>query len=62
MEKVIKIYDSFEDQEYDDVEYWKNLDPNKKVEILESIRVLQMEINGECEQGFQRVLRITERT
>jgi len=58
MKQVIKIFNSFEEAENNEVEYWKSLDPNKKLTILEEIRQRHMEITGEGKQGFQRVIRI----
>ena len=58
MKRVIKIFNSFEEAENNEVEYWKSLDPNKKLTILEEIRQRHMEITGEGKQGFQRVIRI----
>jgi hypothetical protein len=61
MEKVIKIFDSFEEQELDDIEYWKNLSGDKKLEILESIRLHYWALRNECPRRFQRVYRIIKR-
>jgi hypothetical protein len=58
MKQVIKIFNSFEEAENNEVEYWKSLDPNKKLTILEEIRQRHMEITGEGKQGFQRVIKI----
>lgn len=60
MDKVIKKYNSFEEAEKAEIEYWKNLEPRKKLEILEEIRLRYMEITGEGKQGFQRVYRIVK--
>ncbi len=58
MNRVITIFNSFEEAENNEVEYWKSLDPNKKLTILEEIRQRHMEITGEGKQGFQRVIKI----
>ncbi len=58
MNRVITIFNSFEEAENNEVEYWKSLDPNKKLAILEEIRQRHMEITGEGKQGFQRVIKI----
>ena len=60
MEKTIRKFDSFADQDRYEVDYWKSVEPDKKLEVLESIRELYMELNGEGQQGFQRVLRVIE--
>ena len=61
MEKVIKKFKSFHEQESYEAEYWKTIDPDVKVAILESIRSSHMEISGEGQQGLQRILRIVKR-
>ena len=58
MKRVIKIFNSFEEAENSEVEYWKSLEPRKKLEILEEIRLRYMELTGEGKQGFKRVYRI----
>ncbi len=60
MEKVIQKYNSFEDADKAEVHFWKNLEPRRKLEILEEIRLRYMEITGEGKQGFQRVYRIVK--
>ncbi|MEO6695517.1 MAG: hypothetical protein ABIY50_05590 [Ignavibacteria bacterium] len=38
MEKEIKVFNNFTDQEKADIEYYRKLDPDKKIEELEFIR------------------------
>lgn len=38
MEKVFKQYNGFDEAEKDDIEYYRNLAPEKKLEELEVIR------------------------
>ena len=61
MEKVIKIFNSFEEQELDDINYWKNLSGDKKLEILEAIRLNYWALKNESPGRFQRVYRIIKR-
>jgi len=58
MERVIQTFNSFEEAKKAEIEYWKSLEPRKKLEILEEIRQRYMELTGEGKQGFQRVYRI----
>jgi len=58
MKKVIKKFNSFEEAKKAEIEYWKSLEPRKKLEILEEIRLRYMELTSEGKQGFKRVYRI----
>ena len=58
MEKVIKKYDSFEEAEVAETEYWRKLSGNKKLEILEILRAQYWVIHHAEIRGFQRVYRI----
>jgi predicted Fe-S protein YdhL (DUF1289 family) len=60
MERVIRTFNSFEEAKKAEIEYWKSLEPRKKLEILEEIRLRYMELTGEGKQGFQRVYRIVK--
>jgi hypothetical protein len=62
MEKVVKIYGSFKEQEKDDVAYWKNLSGDQKLEILEIIRANYWALRNEHPGRLQRVCRIIKRT
>ena len=62
MDKVVKIYDSFEEQEKDDVAYWKNMSGDRKLEILEIIRANYWALRNEHPGRLQRVYRIIKRT
>lgn len=51
MDKVIREYNSFEEAERDDIEYYRNLDPNEKIRQLEMIRKRYLDsINATEEQ------------
>jgi len=61
MDKTIKKFKSFRDQEVDDIEYWKNLPGEKKLEILECIRLNYWALRNENPGRLQRVYRIIKR-
>ena len=61
MEKVLKIYKSFEEQEKDEIEYWKKVSGAVKLEVLEIIRANYWAINNETPGRLQRVYRIVNR-
>lgn len=60
MKKSVKIFHSFEEEEKANIEYWKNLEGSKKIEILEAIRAEYMRANN-IEPKFQHVYRIVKR-
>ena len=62
MEKIIKKFSSFQDQEKADLNYWKNLSGDKKLEILEAIRAQAWAMKNEHPGRFQRVYRIIKRS
>ncbi len=64
MDKVIKEYNSFEDADKDDIEYYSNLDPNEKIKELEIIREIYLNsINAtEKQRRLQRVFEVADRT
>lgn len=62
MERVLKIFNSHSDQARYEYDYWKTVNPETRVEILEAIRSIHMEVSGEGKQGFQRIFRIVERS
>lgn len=61
MEKVVKKYKSFEEQEAADVEYWQNLSGDDKLEILELIRTNYWAMKNETPGRLQRVYRVIKR-
>lgn len=62
MEKTIKIFHSFAEQEADEREYWKNLSGERKLEILEIIRANYWALKNDTPGRFQRVYRVTKRS
>ncbi len=59
MERVLKKFNSFAASELHEIEYWRSMDGNAKLILLEDIRKRFMELNGEDYKGFARVLSIT---
>ncbi len=57
MEKVIKIFKSFKEQEKADKLYWQSISPKEKIDILEQIRKQAIGVKYGS-QRFQRVFRI----
>ena len=62
MKKVVKIYNSFEEQEKDDINYWQNLSGHRKLEILEIIRANYWALRNEDPGRLQRVYCIIKRS
>ena len=60
MEKVLIKYNSFAEQEEDDVNYWSNLSGEKKLEYLEYIRWQNWYLTHDDPPRFQRVYSITK--
>jgi hypothetical protein len=63
MDKVLKIFDGFEEAEKDDIIYYSNLDPNEKIIELELIRQNYLNsINAKPEERrVQRVFEVADR-
>ena len=62
MERVVKIFHSFEDAEAAEIEYWKNLSGEKKLEILEELRLRYWPLKNEKIRRFQRIYKIIKRS
>lgn len=58
MVRVTQKFNSFKEAHKAEVEYWKSLEPCKKLEIIEKIRLRYMELIGEDKQGFKKVYKI----
>ena len=58
MERVLRLYDSFEDASQADLEEWLALDGNERLAIGEQLR--EEAFDGGS-SGLQRVLRFVER-
>ena len=61
MQKTVKIFHSFEEEERENVQYWKQLDGSTKLEILDAIRANYWMLKNEYPEGFQRIYRIVKR-
>ena len=61
MEKTFKIYNSFKEQEEDEIRYWQNLSGEEKLYILEVIRSHYWALKNENPGRLQRVYKIIER-
>jgi len=60
IERVVKKFNSFEEAENAEVENWKTVSGEKKIEILEELRLRFLHINDEKIRRFQRVYRVTK--
>ncbi len=63
MDKIIAIFTDFREAENADIEYYRNLDPDKKIEELEIIRQNYLNlINAKPdERRLQRILEVVDR-
>ena len=59
MKKEIRVFKSYAEQEKADIEYYMNLDPDKKIEELENIRNTYLDmINATTEERkLQKVIK-----
>lgn len=62
MEKILRKFNSFEEQEKEEIKFWQNLSGEKKIEILENIRANYWALNNGNTQRLQRIYRIIEQT
>lgn len=62
MEKTVKIFKSFDEQEAYEQEYWKKLPGDQKLEILEAIRGNYWAMKNGTPRRLQRVYRIIKRS
>ena len=62
MKKSLKIYSTFQEQQDDDIRYWKGLSGDAKLEILEAIRAQVWLIKNEHPKRLQRVYRVIKRS
>ena len=60
MEKVLKVFSSFEEAERADDEYYASLSPQERVDILLDMIAAYRESVGETEQRLERVYRVVE--
>lgn len=60
MEKKIKIFNNFSDQEKEEILFWASQTYEKKLETLEIIRQNYLNLIDKNSRRFQRVYRIIE--
>ena len=60
MEKVLRVFDSFDDADRADDEYYASLTPQERVDILLDLIAAYRESLGEAGQRFERVYRVVE--
>jgi len=60
MEKVLKVFSSFEEADQADDEYHASLSPQERVDILLDMIAAYRESLGETEQRLERVYRVVE--
>jgi len=58
LEKTVKKFNSFEEEEAEEIRYWKSIPGNKKLEFLEMIRAQYWAIRNETPTRLQRVYSI----
>ena len=60
MEKVVKVFGSFEEADRADDEYYASLSPQERVDLLLDLIATYRESLGEAGQRFERVYRVVE--
>lgn len=60
MEKVLKVFSSFEEADQADDEYYASLSPQERVDLLLDLLAAYRESLGEAGQRLERVYRIVE--
>lgn len=60
MERTVRVFESFEEAEEADKEYYRSLSPAQRVEILLILRDQYNPYDDELTKGFERVCRIIE--
>ena len=60
VERVVRRFDSFEDAEQAEAEYYAGLSPTERLEILLDLIARYRESLGEAAERFERVHRIIE--
>ena len=60
MERVVRIFRSFEEAERVEREYYASLTPQQRVNLLQEMRAQYLESLGEAGRGFENVCRITK--
>ena len=60
MEKVLKVFNSFEEADQADAEYYASLTPEQRVDVLLDLIAAHRESLGETAARFERVYRVVE--
>lgn len=60
MEKLLKVFKSFEEAEQADDEYYASLTPQQRVDLLLDLIAAHRESLGETASRFERVYRVVE--
>lgn len=60
MEKVLKVFNSFEDADQADVDYYASITPQERVDILLDMIAAYRESLGETGERLERVYRVIE--
>lgn len=60
MEKVVKVFSSFEEADRADDEYYASLTPQERVDILLDMIAAYRESLGETGQRLERIYRVVE--
>lgn len=58
IEKTVKIFKSFKEQEEADTEYWKNISGDEKMRIVEEMRIEYIRLFHPEIKGIEKVVRI----
>jgi hypothetical protein len=62
MERTIRVFESIEEAEEADKDFYRSLSPAQRVEILLILRDQYTPYDDELTKGFERVYRIIERS
>ena len=58
IEKTVKIFKSFKEQEEADIKYWQNISGNEKIRIVEELRKEYIRLFHPEITGIEKVVRI----
>jgi hypothetical protein len=58
IEKTVKIFKSFKEQEEADKEYWKNISGEEKIRMVEEMRAEYIRLFHPEIKGIEKVVRI----
>lgn len=60
MDKLLRVFNGFEDAEHADEEYYASLTPQQRVDMLLDIVARYGTAHGDTPAGFERVCRVTQ--